>query len=90
MFSSGTRGGGGMRGYNQFSGGMDDDDDEFGPFGGGGGFRSCPCDTWLSLCSDTTASACHACNGARPCTIELTWLRFVCERHRLSSGFTGF
>ena len=29
-----------MRGYNQFSGGMDDDDDEFGPFGGGGGFRS--------------------------------------------------
>ena len=41
VFSSGTRGGGGgMRGYNQFSGGMDDDDDEFGPFGGGGGFRS--------------------------------------------------
>ena len=37
MFSSGPRGGGGMRGYNSFSGGVDDEDDEFGPFGGGGG-----------------------------------------------------
>ena len=39
MFSSGPRGGGGMRGYNSFTGGMDDDEDELGPFGGGGGFR---------------------------------------------------
>jgi hypothetical protein len=35
-----------MRGYNSFTGGMDDDEDEFGPFGGGGGFRYV-----ISLCA---------------------------------------
>ena len=39
-----------MRGYNQFSGGMEEDDDEFGPFGGGGGFRSVS-STVLGNCS---------------------------------------